>query len=179
MPPVTPTPEDPLQSLRRLYADIDCDTARLERLHAERLHCGRGCAACCVDDLTVGAAEAEHIRRSFPDLLDEGTPHPRGACAFLDESGACRIYAHRPYVCRTQGLPLRWIEQVDGHLVEHRDICPLNEAGAPITALPESQCWTIGPVEQRLAALNGERPRVRLRDLFAHGTHDHEPEELP
>jgi hypothetical protein len=75
-------------------------------------------------------------------------------------------------VCRTQGLPLRWIDfdAPDGP-VERRDICPLNEAGEPIVTLAPEACWELGPVEARLAALQAERsgvdlPRVRLRDLF-------------
>ena len=30
-------------------------------------------------------------------------------------------------VCRTQGLPLRFIEETDDGLAEFRDICPLND----------------------------------------------------
>ncbi|MBK7707050.1 MAG: hypothetical protein IPJ30_15135 [Acidobacteria bacterium] len=55
-------------------------------------------------------------------------PHTRGACAFLDQD-ACRIYPDRPYVHRTQGLPLRWIEDDLEEAFKYRDICPLNEAG--------------------------------------------------
>jgi len=149
-------------------------------LHAERLRCARGCHGCCVDDLTVFQIEADRIRAHHAELLATGAPHPEGACAFLDAEGACRIYAHRPYVCRTQGLPLRWIDEVEGELAELRDICPLNEPGEPIEELPEDACWELGPIEERLAATELEegraagdsgapeatRPRVRLRDLF-------------
>ena len=54
-----------------------------------------------------------------------------------------------------------------------RDIWPLNEEeGAPIETLAADECWTIGPLEERLArlkvALDGSQGwRVRLRDLFA------------
>lgn len=115
--------------------------------------------------------EAERIRARAPEVLREA-PHPPGACAFLDTAGACRIYAHRPYVCRTQGLPLRWIDfQAPGGPVEQRDICPLNEAGPPVESLPAESCWELGPVEARLAGLQAEHGggavlRVRLRDLF-------------
>ena len=84
------------------------------------------------DQITVFEVEAEVIRRHHADLLAEGEPHAEGACAFLDGEGACRIYEHRPYVCRTQGLPLRWLEELDGETVELRDICPLNDEDDPI-----------------------------------------------
>ncbi|MFH1568638.1 MAG: YkgJ family cysteine cluster protein, partial [Gemmatimonadota bacterium] len=94
-----------------------------------------------------------------------------GACAFLDAEGACRIYPQRPYVCRTQGLPLRWLDEVDGATVELRDICPLNEEGVPIEELDAAACWTIGPAEGALAefqarADGGQGRRVALRGLF-------------
>jgi Fe-S-cluster containining protein len=161
----------PLDALARLHADVDRQASPLHALHAARLQCRRGCSSCCVDGLTVFAVEAERIRRQHGDLLAGGTPHAKGACAFLDEQGACRVYEHRPYVCRTQGLPLRWIEERDGGPVELRDICPLNEPGEPVEHLPSEACWSIGPFEKRLAQIQSELGalpnRVRLRDLFA------------
>ena len=151
---------------------IDRQTAALYEQHGTRLQCRRGCASCCVDELTVSAVEAEHIRAHATDLLETGAPHPKGRCAFLDEHEACRIYAWRPYVCRTQGLPLRWLDEDDeGYLVEYRDICPLNEDGPPIETLTEDHCWTIGPAEQELASIQQQRgsnnaERVLLRTLF-------------
>lgn len=158
--------------LRVLHDEIDRRAGELATLHADRLRCGRGCHDCCVDGLTVFEIEADRIRREYPELLSDGHPHPPGRCAFLDDDGACRIYGARPYVCRTQGLPLRWTEDAaDGGIVEYRDICPLNEDGPPIDRLPEGACWTLGPTEGRLAALDrdssgGKPRRVALRDLF-------------
>ncbi|MFI5302537.1 MAG: YkgJ family cysteine cluster protein, partial [Polyangiales bacterium] len=155
------------------------DAGLLHAVHAARLQCKRGCSGCCVDDLTVFAEEAAPIRAHHAALLTEGAPHAIGACAFLDGRGACRIYADRPYVCRTQGLPMRWLVErretaetgaERAVTVELRDICPLNETDVPSTDLPSEQCWTIGPVEERLALLqlsSAVRPaRVALRDLF-------------
>ena len=100
-----------LQYLAQLYHEVDEAARRLEAVHADRLQCRRGCSSCCVDTLTVFEVEAENIRRHQGELLRAETPHAAGACAFLGETGACRIYEHRPYVCRTQGLPLRWIAE--------------------------------------------------------------------
>jgi Fe-S-cluster containining protein len=158
--------------LRALHDEVDRESATLAARHRARLHCARGCNACCVDGLTVFEVEAERIRRAHPELLREGTPHPPGACAFVGAAGECRVYAERPYVCRTQGLPLRWVEEdARGELVERRDICPLNAEGEPLDALPEPACWTLGPFEERLrriqeAADGGAGRRVALRVLF-------------
>lgn len=132
------------------------------------MQCGKGCHGCCEDDLTVFEVEAAPIRERHAALLATGRAGSVGACAFLDAQGACRIYAERPYVCRTQGLPLRWLEDEQ---VELRDICPLNEAGVPIEELEAEACWTLGPAEEQLACLqlatSPSAPRVSLRSLFA------------
>jgi len=156
--------------IETLHQRVDTRAGELERRHAERLVCQRGCAACCVDDITVFQIEADLISTRATEVLDQ-PPAPIGRCAFLDEAGACRIYRWRPYVCRTQGLPLRWLEEDDEALVEYRDICPLNEDGTPIEDLSEDDCWTIGETEGALARLQQEtyssRARVSLRSLFA------------
>lgn len=151
-----------------LHARVDAAVAPLEQRHRDRLKCARGCTGCCVDDITVFEVEADLIRLRHGRLLEEGVAHAQGACAFLDDQGACRIYADRPYVCRTQGLPLRWIDhELEAEL---RDICELNEEGPLITDLTPDDCWTLGPIEtelQRLQLAHGESlARVRLRDLF-------------
>ena len=162
-----------VEALRRLHGEIDAEAAAVAQNHADRLRCGRGCADCCVDDLEVFEVEASNIRLAHAELLANEKPHPPGACAFLDANRCCRIYRERPYVCRTQGLPLRWFEDPGerGQAIERRDICPLNLEGVPLENLSDDSCWTLGPVEARLAALQDRfdpdrRTRVRLRDLF-------------
>lgn len=167
------SPADALVQLIQLHDGIDHEAGRLTQIHAERLVCRRGCCQCCLDDLTVFEIEAARIREQFPELLATGVPHAAGACAFLDEEGACRIYAARPYVCRTQGLPLRWIDDdLDGDVVELRDLCPLNDPpdAEPLEELPTEHLWTLGPVEEQLSGLqraSGEAlKRIPLRSLF-------------
>jgi hypothetical protein len=174
-PTDAPPPIDDPDPIAALHHAVDRLTRPLDVLHRDRLQCRRGCASCCVDDLTVFPVEADLIRRHHAQLLATEAPHPAGACAFLDDQGACRIYEHRPYVCRTQGYPLRWLDEADDgeSLVELRDICPLNDAaGTPIEELPAEACWTLGPIEEQLARAqyqaHGEvSARVRIRDLFA------------
>jgi hypothetical protein len=79
-------------------------------------------------------------------------------------------------VCRTQGLPLRWLEEREegGEIVERRDICELNLEGPPLESLPAATLWQLGPFEQRLATLQhrvdgGQGRRVALRSLFRAG----------
>ena len=167
--------ETTLDAVDRLHRDVDGRAARLAEKNAARMHCGLGCTDCCVDDLTVFEVEAEVIRTRHAELLRSGTPRAEGACAFLDDDGGCRIYADRPYVCRTQGLPLRWFTEDDRlQPVELRDICPLNDQDGewpPLEGMPANAFWTIGPYESQLRRLQASRGdhgdgRVRLRDLF-------------
>ena len=148
--------------INALHDEVERRAAALAARHAAKMACGRGCSGCCVDGLTVFEVEAERIRRGAAALLADGTPHPPGRCAFLGSEGECRIYALRPYVCRTQGLPLRWLD--DDAQVEYRDVCELNDI--PVETLPPEECWTLGEIEDRLARLQGDGKRVALRDLF-------------
>jgi len=162
-------PHAVIDRVEALHADIDAAAAPLARAHATRLQCAAGCAGCCTDELTVFAVEAAVIRRHHADVLDQ-QPGPPGACALLDPEGRCRVYAHRPYVCRTQGLPLRW-DTGDAAAPEGRDICPLNAPGPALDALDPDDCWTLGPIEARLRDLQesidgGAGDRVALRSLF-------------
>ena len=88
----------------------------------------------------------------------------------LDDAGACRIYSARPYVCRTQGLPLSWIDSGPSGTVEWRDICPINEPGLNLEALPAEVLWQIGPAEGKLAVIercwDPSMERLGLRALF-------------
>jgi Fe-S-cluster containining protein len=168
------TPPETIDWVERLHGVVDELVAPVVAGHGARLRCRSGCNDCCSDGLSVFAIEAAVIERHHERLLAEGTPHREGACAFLDETGACRIYAQRPYVCRTQGLPLRWLEsesESEHEHVEVRDICPLNADGAPLEELQADECWTLGPVEERLgsrqaAVDGGAGERVPLRSLF-------------
>ena len=158
-----------LDRLRALHAEVDREAQNITARLGDRLRCGPGCTECCQDDLTVFDVEALRIRAEFPEVL-AAMPAPVGRCAFLDADNRCRIYPARPYVCRTQGLPLRWLDELDGRTVEYRDICPLNDEGPPLETLPSTDCFTLGPVEEKLrqlqTELSGALDRTPLRALF-------------
>ncbi|MBU1240980.1 YkgJ family cysteine cluster protein [Myxococcota bacterium] len=133
-----------------------------------------------MDDITVFTLEALLISQHHGATLAGEGPAPQGGCAFLSPAGDCRIYEHRPYVCRTQGLPLRWLE--DPSLAgspEYRDVCPLSEPPAPLEELSPEGFFTLGDFEGRLATLqlmyDPQMTRVSLRDLFGKLSSTHEP----
>ena len=161
-----------LKKLFSLYRDVESSVHSIEEKNLSRLKCGQGCSSCCVDDLTVFEVEALNIQTQFGELLENESPNKPGSCAFLDDKGLCRIYEARPYVCRTQGLPLRWEDEDEkGDPVEFRDICPVNAEGTPLVDLPDSHFLTLGHFEGKLAEIQAIRDswalnRVALRSLF-------------
>jgi len=160
-------PED---KIRLLHAQVDERARRISKALGRDMRCGPGCINCCQDDLTVFEIEALRIRQDYPHVLQQ-SPAPKGRCAFLSTDDCCRIYDARPYVCRTQGLPLRWLDESDEGWVEYRDICPENEGDPPVETLHEDRCFEIGPAEETLRELqmeisDGELTRVELRKLF-------------
>jgi Fe-S-cluster containining protein len=168
------TPENPtgITSVEALHQSIDTSVRGLTTIFGHLLQCRQGCNSCCVDEITVYEVEAARIREKYSHLLDNDTPHAAGACAFLDQRGSCRVYSCRPYVCRTQGLPLQWTEDGDEeNIVTYRDICPKNEDSIDVLSLPDDQVWHIGPVEEELAKMQyaktgAETGRIKLRSLF-------------
>jgi uncharacterized protein len=99
-----------------------CDT-QSERYRAD-MACGPGCSSCChawlsvcaVEDAQLTAAVAalpqaereEIAERGQHELEREHLGEAGPRCALLDADGRCAVYEHRPLVCRTQGLALRY-----------------------------------------------------------------------
>lgn len=126
---------DPLSNLRGLHARLDAHAAQVRTQHHERLACRVGCTSCCAGERTVTAVEAARLRQALDALpaAVRGALGPRddGLCPLLDATGACAVYAARPVVCRTHGLPL-----LDGAALH---TCELNfvEPGALEAVSPE------------------------------------------
>ena len=155
--PDEPTPnwQALLDTLDQAYEQLAALTGKLERVHAARGPCAARTAASAASMTSPSSRSRPRRPPDHADLLEHSQPHGPGAPQFLAEDGSCRIYAHRPYVCRTQGLPLRWIdEDPDGQVVEMHDICPLNEPGPAIETLPTEECWTLGPFEEFFETAN-------------------------
>lgn len=160
--------DEAIHTLHKFYAALQPDIHRLEQLHAKNMVCKKGCFACCEDHLEVFGVEAENIRRNESDVLKNEKPHPAGMCAFLSSEGACRIYENRPFVCRTQGLPLLLTNEQGEKL---KDVCPLNFTEETIDSIPEKDFLLTPAYEDFLARLQmaidkGAMERVALRDLF-------------
>jgi uncharacterized protein len=114
--------DDPLAAHRALVEKVDAFSAGVHARRAASMACRPGCSACCQVELTVCDVEAAQVREGLRALdvvardslrarLDPAEDEPAengGPCVMLGDDGRCAIYAARPLVCRTQGLPLRY-----------------------------------------------------------------------
>jgi hypothetical protein len=184
-----------LASYRALRDKVDAFAAAVHERRAADLACRRGCAGCCRVELSLCAVEAAAVRAHLESLPQEqrgalrarakGPPSdaaPR--CVMLGDDDACGIYAARPLVCRTQGLPLRYpAELIPEASVRGRvqggavTWCPLNFTAAAERPPAAAEVLDAERVDQALALINrayaapqGEDPLARtpLRDLAAY-----------
>lgn len=107
---------------RELCDKVDAFFARVEARHREEVHCDRGCYDCCDVRLTITGVEATAVRAAWLDLPDERRAEVRAtwrpgatACAALDRQGRCAVYAGRPLVCRSHGVPVRFAARKGDH----------------------------------------------------------------
>jgi hypothetical protein len=166
-----------LARYHELTARIDAFFARVEKRHAADLTCATGCDLCCHQRLTVTAVEAAGIREWASAL----TPDQRAGiaaaarspdlsrCAALDDSGRCRIYAARPLVCRSHGVPVRMkdarsLPVITSCALNFRDRGPA-AADADCILDQELVSTMLGLVDREHVAASGDAP-VRV-DLAA------------
>lgn len=150
--------------------------------------CGPGCSSCCHAWLSVCEVERAQLAAAAAALPEaqrqalaargrsEQAREQAGAaparCTMLDAQGRCAVYEHRPLVCRTQGLALRYpAGVVPASAVRERlpsgevTACPLNfvqrlpEASDVLDAERVDQL--LGLVNLRFAQTTGADPSMR------------------
>jgi hypothetical protein len=149
----------------------------------ERAQLTAAIAALPSDKRTQLAARGkEQLAREAGALGALSTVQPR--CAMLEADGRCAVYEHRPLVCRTQGLPLRYPHGVIPAAavrtrLAHGDVtcCPLNfgertPAAADVLDA-ERVDQLLGLVNMRFAQASGEDPERRYAiSALAAAAHD-------
>jgi Fe-S-cluster containining protein len=167
---------------------IDEAAAAIAARRSAALHCAPGCAQCCIGGLSVLSVEAFAIQEHLDAHgLAAGGEGPADACVFLDDVGRCKIYAARPVVCRTQGLPIRMKrgeepqadQQQKLQILPDVEVCDLNFVDAkpgPDDVLDgETLSALLGVVEQRFRAAAGlpqKMERIPLSALALEGDDD-------
>jgi hypothetical protein len=176
--------------LGELFAKVDAffDRAAARAPGPEGITCRAGCADCC-RRFSVTALEAEVIVEGLASLPAEareglaaraigGDP---GVCPALEGDGRCAIYAFRPILCRTHGLPIRFASPLGQPGQPGRtarslplvDACPRNFAGRDLDSLPPDTILDQTTLSTMLGALDAAhaeetgRPRGVRREIAA------------
>jgi hypothetical protein len=149
---------------------------------SESFACRAGCDGCCRVELSIGRTEARRVLAHLESLGDDARAAIKrrvevedGRCVMLDAEGRCGIYAARPMVCRTQGLPLGYPpDVVPVSTVRSRarglDVicCPLNftqTSPADEDVLDAGRVDTMLALVARLEGDEDPDDRVSLRTL--------------
>jgi len=137
---------------------------------ADGVTCHAGCADCCRRRFSVTAIEAEAVAEALAalpggrrrELAERARSGDRGACPALDPDGRCAVYAARPLICRSHGLPIRFAAERPRALPV-LDACPRNFAGRDLAALPADAVLDQATVSTVLGALDAARAAERGR----------------
>lgn len=144
-----------LRNYLALIAKVDDLCQRTTARFQDEIACRRGCAGCC-QHISVFPVEARAMATALANLPNTDAEHirdrARGAgadapCPLL-EDGICLLYAARPLICRTHGLPVL-TRQAGAPSV---DFCPENFRG--IATLPGNAVLDLDRLNETLAAIN-------------------------
>lgn len=114
---------------------IEDGVAPVVARYREHIQCRAGCSDCCHQTFAITEVEGSLLREGLA-AADEATradiqaraeawqPDTRAPCPVLSPEGKCRLYAHRPRICRKYGIPL-WHPDRPGQV----STCKLNFVG--------------------------------------------------
>jgi len=160
--------------LDELYEKADAFFERVATVHPTELACASGCHDCCAPGLTVTAVEAAAIEAYLASQSERpALAHRADRCAALGVDGRCTIYAARPLVCRTHGVPIRLGAEAGRRSLPMLDVCPKNFEGVDLTTLEprvildQATLSTILGAVDAAAGAEGvaSRERVSIADL--------------
>ena len=135
-----------------LISQIDSKCESLEKEHKQHLNCKKGCDLCCmaisVFPVEFYAIKAELNLKSIADLPVQKS---KGQCRFLVDH-SCLIYASRPVICRTHGLPLVYmnLEETEYEL----SLCELNFIDYDLADFDEENTYPMDRINSQLYMIN-------------------------
>lgn len=137
--------------------------------------CHKGCSACCHMEVEVTTYEAEILKQLVQDGLSidrarlqrqgerslqdpvwrEGMKNEDNKCVFLNHEGSCRIYEHRPVMCRRHSVtsPAEYCEFIESKIV----LRYFPKVDLLISAANEDKSVEIGPLAKML--------EIKLREV--------------
>lgn len=146
---------DLLANYRLLVARVDELCRRIASGWGEHLACRPGCDSCC-RHLRLFPVEAAALAAALaalaPAVREKVLVRAAGCgeddpCPLLID-GLCQLYADRPIICRTHGLPLL----LEGEAGRQIDFCPQNFHG--IETLPAAAVIDLETLNTALTTIN-------------------------
>jgi uncharacterized protein len=132
-----------------LRDELDAHCSSLYEFHAPHLMCKTGCDQCCMD-FGMLPVEFFAIRFEAGERISNGImPSAEHGCPFLTDH-RCVIYQSRPFICRTQGLPLLFMNDDQWEL----SACELNFTEYDFDNFSEENTFPQDKYNSRLYLLN-------------------------
>jgi len=118
-----------LANYYQMVSRVDTLCRGIQDVLSERITCREGCSGCCTS-ITIFPVEAAALRAALQALPEEEQAAIRrhvadqaaGERCPLLKDRRCLLYAARPIICRTHGLPIIYSEEGQ----RKADCCPLN-----------------------------------------------------
>lgn len=144
-----------LDNYRNLLARIDDLCRGIEGVLKGQITCSEGCSTCCTA-ISLFPVEAAAINEALSRLPEAEAAairlhvaaHADGERCPLLAQHRCLLYAARPIICRTHGLPIIYTE--NGQRLA--DCCPLNHPD--LESLPGSALIDLDRLNPLLVAVN-------------------------
>jgi hypothetical protein len=141
--------EEPFSQYVSLLARIDNFCTRLRHMHGRHIACVPGCSACCSQVLELLPVEFYHLQaRACAASLP--SPEATGSVCPLLNNETCLLYAHRPVICRTHGMPLL----LEENGLQRVDCCPENFREGPLNTLSGDRLLHLERVNLLLVSVN-------------------------
>jgi Fe-S-cluster containining protein len=144
-----------LNNYRQLVGRIDSLCAEIHRAYSGSIACRKGCNSCCrhfsvfwVEAVTLALAARSLPKEQLALLRNRAKSFTVQDICPLQEDGACILYAHRPIICRTHGLPILMRRGADVRV----DYCPRNFAN--IETFSGNAILDLDRLNEILAAIN-------------------------
>lgn len=153
---------------QKLIGKVHAFFARVTERYPQSLACASGCSDCCQGGLSVTAVEAQAITVALRAMSPGQRDHvltlaarpPGPSCAALDAAGRCSIYAARPVVCRSHGVPLKLKSPGVLPIV---DCCPKNFTSLSLDSVDADCVLDQDTISTLLAAVNQQFCREQGR----------------
>jgi hypothetical protein len=151
----------PLERLGELFTKLDVFFSQAKLHHGPAITCRAGCDDCCRRRFSVTSIEAAALLEAIDRLpletrrvIQERASREEPACPLLAEDGHCEVYAERPAICRTHGLPIRFPPEPGVRSLPMIDACPKNFVGRDLTSLDGKGVLDQATASTILAALD-------------------------